>query len=431
MCNTSTGMCLCAALHIPHSAGEIMQYDLLIKGATLVDPAQGIHTEKDVAFTKGLVAAVEDDILVSEARETVQADGRIVTPGMIDLHVHVFPGVSHFGIAPDPTCLAKGATTVVDAGSAGADTFPGFRKYVIEVSETRILAHLNISSQGMLTAEIGEFEIPEYANVDRALATIEQHRDLILGIKVRLSKGRIVSERSGLTPLHKAREAADAAGLPIMVHPQDAWCESIDDILGVMKDRDILTHCFHGTRCGIMDEQNRIRDSVHAAMERGVVLDVGHGAGSFDWHIVESAMEQGVLPETISSDLHIYNVSGPVYDLTGVVNKFLYLGLSLDDAFSRVTDVPADLIGLNGKIGTLAVGAWADAVVFERRQGTFQLEDCRGQIRTGTQILAPVTVIKGGRVYRDHTIGIPESGAASPRSSAWSPTAHRHRHEHN
>jgi dihydroorotase len=238
-----------------------MPYDLLIKGTTLVDPAQGIHSEKDIACTDGFVSAVEDDIAVTEARETVQADGRIVTPGMIDLHVHVFPGVSHFGIEPDPTCLARGATTVVDAGSGGADTFPGFRKYVIEVSETRILAQLNISSQGMLTVEVGEFEMPEYANVEKALATIEQHRVLILGIKVRLSKGRIVSERSGMTPLHKAREAADAAGLPIMVHPQEPWCDSIDDILCVMKERDILTHCFHGMPCGIMDAHGRIRDS--------------------------------------------------------------------------------------------------------------------------------------------------------------------------
>lgn len=406
-----------------------MLYDLLIKGAVLVDPAQGVHAEKDIAFTGGLVAAVEDEIAATEARETVRADGRIVTPGMIDLHVHVFPGVSHFGIEPDPTCLARGATTVVDAGSAGADTFTGFRKYVIEVSETRIMAQLNISSQGMLTAEIGEFEIPEYADVDKALATIEDHRDLILGIKVRLSKGRIVSERSGLTPLHRAREAADAAGLPIMVHPQDAWCESIDDILNVMKDRDILTHCFHGMRCGIMDEEGRIRDSVHEAIERGVVFDVGHGAGSFDWEIVESAMEQGVLPKTISSDLHIYNVNGPVYDLAHVVNKFLHLGLSLDEAFSRVTDVPADIVGLNGKIGTLAVGAWADAVIFELRQGTYQLEDCRGQVRTGTQQLVPITVIKDGRIYRDHTPGTP-GAAASPDSSTWSPAAHRHRHGH-
>ncbi len=267
-----------------------MSYDLLVKGATLVDPGARLHGKWDIAFTGDRVACVAEDIPRREARSVINAHEKHATPGLIDLHVHVFLCVSHFGIDPDSTCLARGVTTVVDAGSAGSDTFPGFRKYVIEVSDTRILAQLNISSQGMLSADIGEFEIPEYANVDSALATIEENRDLFLGIKVRLTRGHIVSERSGMTHLYRAREASDSAGLPIMVHPQDAWCESIDDILRVMKKGDILTHSFHGSSCGILDEAGRIRDSVFDAMERGIVFDVGHGAGSFIWNTVETAM---------------------------------------------------------------------------------------------------------------------------------------------
>ena len=377
-----------------------MAYDLLIKGGTLVDPAQNIHGNKDVAFSSGVVVAVDDNLSNADALEVLDASGCLVTPGMIDLHVHVFYGVSHYGIEPDPTCLAKGATTVVDAGSAGADIFPGFRKYVIDVSETRILAQINISSQGMLTQEIGEFEIPEYADVDKACAMIEKHRDVILGVKVRLTKHSIVSERSGMIPLHHAREAADAAGLPIMVHPQDAWCDSIDDILAVMGERDIVTHCFHGSRCGILDDDGKVRKSVHEAMERGVVFDVGHGAGSFSWDTVETAMSQGVAPQTISSDLHIYNVNGPVYDLANVVTKFLYLGMSLDDAIAKVTSVPAEVILMSDKIGTLTPGAWGDAIISELREGEFQLMDSRGEARTGRQNFVPVTVVKGGRVYR-------------------------------
>ncbi|OGG46888.1 MAG: dihydroorotase [Candidatus Handelsmanbacteria bacterium RIFCSPLOWO2_12_FULL_64_10] len=377
-----------------------MTCDLLIKGGTLVDPAQKVHARKDVAFSGGVVAAVGDDLSGAEAREVVDARGCLVTPGMIDLHVHVFYGVSHFGVAPDPTCLARGATTVVDAGSAGADTFPGFRKYVIDVSATRILAQLNISSQGMLTREIGEFEIPEYADVGRACQMIERHRDIILGVKVRLTRHSIVSERSGMLPLHRAREAADAAGLPIMVHPQNAWCESLDDILGVMRERDILTHCFHGMACGILDERGQVRRSAREAMERGVVFDVGHGAGSFNWEVVERAMAQGVQPQTISSDLHVYNLHGPVYDLATVVTKFLHLGMPLDEAMAKVTAVPARVIRMQDRIGTLAVGAWGDAVVFELRDGEFQLVDAHGGVRTGRQRLVPVAVVKGGRVYR-------------------------------
>jgi dihydroorotase len=377
-----------------------MNYDLLLKGGTLINPAQGIHARRDVAFAGGKVAAVGDDLASAEAHQTLDATGCLVTPGLIDLHVHVFWGVSHLGIEPDPTCLARGATTVVDAGSAGADTFPGFRKYVIEVSATRILAQLNISSQGMLTPHIGEFEIPEYADVGRACAMIEQHRDLILGVKVRLTKHSIASQRSGLLPLHRAREAADAAGLPIMVHPQDAWCDSIDEILVHLRRGDILTHTFHGMRGGILDEGGQVRDSVRAAMAQGVIFDVGHGAGSFSWEVAERALAQRVLPQTISSDLHVYNVNGPVHDLASVVGKFLHLGLSLDEALSRVTAAPAQIIHLADQIGTLKVGAWGDAVVFELREGEFQLVDSQRQTRTGKQQLFPVAVVKGGKVYR-------------------------------
>ena len=376
-----------------------MTYDLLIKGGMLVDPAEDLSSVRDVAFAGGLVAAGGEDLDTGDAREVIDAAGCVVTPGLIDIHVHVFAGVSHFGIEPDSTCLARGATTVVDAGSAGADIFPGFRKYVIDVSETRILAQMNISSQGMLTAEIGEFEIPEYADVDKACRMIEQHRDIVLGVKVRLTRNSIVSERSGMLPLHRAREAADAAGLPIMVHPQDAWCDSIDDILDVMKGGDILTHCFHDFPCGILNGEGRIRDSVLDAIERGVVFDVGHGAGSFSWEIVEAAMSQDVLPTTISSDLHIYNVNGPVYDLASVVTKFLHVGLSMEEAISRVTSVPAEVIGMKGEVGTLAKGAFGDAVVFELREGAFRLEDSRGEVRMGRQNLVPVAVVKGGRIY--------------------------------
>ena len=377
-----------------------MNYELLIKNGTVIDPAQGIHARKDVGFANGRVSAVNDDLPTSEAREVLDASGCFVTPGLIDLHVHVFYGVSHFGIEPDPTCLARGATTVVDAGSAGADTFPGFRKYVIDVSDTRILAQLNISSQGMLTQEIGELENPDYADVGKACRMIEQHRDIILGVKVRLTRESIVGKRAGMLPLQRAREAADAAGLPIMVHPQDAWCESIDDILALMGERDILTHCFHDMPCGILDPNGKVRDAVHAAIERGVIFDVGHGAGSFSWDVVQTAMAQGVEPTTISSDLHTYNVNGPVYDLVNVVNKFLHLGMSLDDALAKVTSIPAETILMPGQVGTLAVDAWGDAVVFELREGEFQLIDARGQVRTGKQKLEPIVVVKGGQVYR-------------------------------
>jgi dihydroorotase len=397
------------------------RYDLLLAGGTLLDPAQAVRAATNVAFAGGRVAALGAHLSGADATETIDCAGRIVAPGMIDLHVHVFWGGSHYGIEPDPNCVAKGVTTAVDAGSAGADTFPGFRKYVIDVSATRLFARLNISSQGMLTREIGELDDLRYANVPKAIAMIEQHRDVILGVKVRLTRDSIVSRASGIRPLHLAREAADAVRLPIMVHPQEAWCDSLDDILAVMRDGDILTHCFHGLSHGILDSAGKVRRSVHEAMARGIIFDVGHGRGSFSWQVAEAALRQGVLPQTISSDLHAYNVDGPVYDLATTVSKFLHLGCSVEDALHKVTATPARVLGMSEQIGTLRVGAWGDAVVFQLRDGEFEFQDSHGETRTGRQRLVPMTVVRAGKVYRE------PRGAPGGRPSAG---AHAHAPPH-
>lgn len=304
-------------------------YDLVIRGGTLIDPARGLHERRDVVFSGDKVAATEPAIDAS-ATQVIDAAGKLVLPGLVDAHVHVFEGVSHFGINPDHTCLAQGATTVVDAGSAGADTINGFRKYVIETSATRILAHLNISSMGMISMEVGELDDIKWANVPKALAAIERHRDLILGVKVHLARDAIVGRDAGLKPLFLAREAADAAGLPIMVHPQDSWAESIDQVLEVMRAGDVMTHMYHGMPHGILDDDGNIRPAVRAAHERGVVFDVGHGGCVQLERVRTRGPAQDFTPTTISSDLHVYNVNGPVFDLVTTISKFLMLGMPLD-----------------------------------------------------------------------------------------------------
>jgi len=379
-------------------------YDLMIKGGTVIDPAQGLHAARDVAFAQGLVAAVERDIPVWQAAEVLDASGLLVAPGMVDLHVHVFEGVSYLGIAPDPTCLAQGVTTVVDAGSAGADTFPGFRKFIIEVSATRIYALLNISAQGMLEQEIGELVDINWANVPKALQMIEKHRDLILGVKVRLTRDSIVGESAGLLPLYRAREAADAAGLPMMVHPSGAWCASLDDVLAVMKPGDILTHSYHGRDTGILDDARRVRGAAWEARGQGILFDVGHGAGSFSWNVCETALAQGFSPDTLSSDLHTGSVNGPSYSLLTTVNKFIHLGMPLEEALGKVTVRPAQVIGMADRLGTLAPGSYGDAVVLGKEQGAFELVDCHGQVRTARERLTPRAVIKGGRLYKGPTM---------------------------
>jgi dihydroorotase len=377
----------------------VATYDLLISGGTLIDVAQELNARRDIAFSNGKVAAVAERIDPTEAAETINADGQIVSPGLIDAHVHVYEGVSHYGINADQTCLAHGATTVVDAGSAGADTFKGFRKYVIEASDTRILAHVNISSMGMIAEEVGELDDIKWASVPKALQAIEANRDVVLGVKVRLTKHSIVGENAGLKPLFLAREAADAAGLPIMVHPQDSWAESLDEVLAVMREGDMMTHMYHGMRHGILDEDGKVLPSVRAARDRGVNFDVGHGAGSFNWDVCEKAMAQDFAPTTISSDLHAHNVNGPVYDLVTTVSKFLMLGMSLEDALAKVTSVPAKVaVGNHTGIGTLAVGSEGDAVVLEMEEGNYAFEDSHGVFRRSGSRLTVRAVVKGGAV---------------------------------
>ena len=379
-------------------------YDLLIRGGTVVDPAQNIHGRRDVAFKDGRVAALADAIPAGQAAQVVDSAGRIVTPGLIDLHVHVFEGVSYLGVNPDVECLGRGSTTVVDAGSAGAQTFPGFRKYIIDVSETRIFAQLNISVQGMLTELVGELDDIRWVDVPRALQTIEANRDVILGIKVRLTRDSIVGRSAGIAPLHLAREVADATGLSIMVHPQDAWCESIDDILAVMNDRDILTHTFHGKGHGILDSEGYVRHSVLEAAERGVIFDVGHGAGSFSWDVAERALSQGFAPQTISTDIHTQSME-LVRDMPTTMSKFLSMGVGLDDVIASSTSQPAGAIGMEEQIGTLKPGSWGDAVVLELVESEVELRDTDGEVRTVRQLLQPRTVVKGGSVYQPAATG--------------------------
>jgi dihydroorotase len=376
-----------------------VSYDLLLKGGLLIDPAQKVHAARDIAFAGGRVAWVGEGLAPSQARDVMDCAGLFVVPGMIDLHVHVFWGVSHYGIEPDPYCVSRGVTTAVDAGSAGADTFPGFRKYVMEASATRLLALINISTQGLLSPDIGELDDPRYASVSRTVGMIQEHRDVILAVKVRLTKHSVASERAGLRPLQMAREAADAVGLPLMVHPQDAWCDSIDEILAVMGNGDILTHCFHGLGCGILDAKGRVRPSVRDAADRGVIFDVGHGRGSFKWDVAERAIAQGFKPHNISSDLHVYNIDGPVHDLATTVSKFIHLGLSIDEALEKVTSTPARILHMSDKLGTLKVGAQGDAVVLQEAEGRFALFDTHGQERLCKKRLIPRAVVRSGKRY--------------------------------
>jgi dihydroorotase len=366
---------------------------VLVRGGTLVDPSQGLHARRDVRLAGGRVVEVGEGLAPAGGEPVVDARDRLVVPGLIDLHVHVFWGATHYGIEPDPHCLATGTTTVVDAGSAGAYTFPAFRRYVIEVARTRILPFLNIGGTGMVAPDVGELRHVEFIDKAAALRAIEAHRDLIQGIKVRLSRD-IVGDNARVA-LTTALEASEAAGLPIMVHVGETPLP-LTTILDELRPGDVLTHCFHGREEGILDGKGQVLGAARKAAARGVHLDVGHGRGSFAFAVARRALAQGLRPGTISSDLHVYNVDGPVYDLATTMSKFLHLGLSLDEVVHMTTAAPARVLRGGAALGTLAPGAAADVTLLERREGRFELEDTVGEKVTVLERLVPAGVIRGG-----------------------------------
>src|SRR5438046_701175 len=361
------------------SNARSFRYDLVVKGGRVINPSQSLSAPRDVAISGGKVARVEADIPTFEGRLTIDARGKIVTPGLVDIHVHVYDGVAPLGIPADPNCIAKGATTVVDAGSAGAHTFTGFRKYVINVVDTRVYALLNISVVGQSTLSTdnpyGELLDLRYANPKLAIRTIENNRDVILGVKIRLTRN--IAGDHDLAALKLAREAADAVQLPLMVHIGGSY-SPLKDILALLKKGDVITHSFRGGDGGILDDNGRILPEVRSAVARGVRLDIGHGAGSFSFDTAEKALRQDLLPGTISSDVHQFNINGPVFDLATTLSKFLHLGLTLEQVIERATSNPAATLGFPKGLGTLREGSEADVAVFSLHEGKYELTDSVG-----------------------------------------------------
>jgi dihydroorotase len=382
-------------------------YDLLIKDGWAVDPAQGLSAKRDVAIRGRRVARMSESIPAAEARQILDAKGKIVTPGLIDIHVHVYDGVAPLGIPADPNCIAKGVTTVVDAGSAGAHTFPGFRKSVINVVDTRVYALLNISIIGQSTwspdSPYGELLDLRHANPKLAIRTIEQNRDVILGVKVRLS--RPLAGEHDLQALQLAKEAAEAVRLPLMVHIGDTY-SPLKAILALLSKGDVVTHSFRGGEGGILDAAGRVLPEVRSAIGRGVHLDIGHGAGSFSFDTAEKALKQEILPGTISSDVHQFNVNGPVFDLATTLSKFLHLGLSLEQVIERAATNPANTFGFPKGLGTLSENAEADVAVFSLSEGDFEFVDALGQKRIGHRKLVPVATVKAGHIYGSASIPV-------------------------
>ncbi|HET7101925.1 MAG TPA: amidohydrolase/deacetylase family metallohydrolase [Terriglobia bacterium] len=374
-------------------------YDLLIRGGRVVDPSQELDAVRDVAIAGGKIAKVESNIPSSQAREVINAGGKIVTPGLIDIHTHVFPYVGPYGIEPDPYCLRRGVTTVVDAGTSGCFAFPAFRKFIIERAATRIRPLLHVVSIGMIaggTPNMGELEDLRYCVPKLAVEAANKNRDLVAGFKIRFSRGYTGS--NDYEGMKRAREAADEAHLPLMIHIGWAYTP-LHRLLALMKKGDVVTHSFNGRPNGIIDSSGKLLPEVVEARQRGVLFDVGHGSGSFSFDTMEKCLKQNFLPDTISSDLYSANIHGPVFDLVTTLSKFLLLGLDLRQVVERATVNAARVFDFGAEIGTLRPGAEADVSVLELREGKFVFVDSGGQKRTGRQKIEPAVTIRAGKAW--------------------------------
>lgn len=386
-------------------------YDVLLRGGEVLDPSQALRAPRDIAFAWGRVAAVAEPQTIdpATARVVIDATGHLVTPGLIDLHTHVYVGGSELVIPADEVCSVSGCTTVVDAGTAGANTMLGFRLLAQTHIRTRVYAFVHISGIGLAGHPHGESRDLLYLDPQLAARCLLSYRGFVLGVKVRQTAG-LVGE-NGLQPLRRAVRAAELAEavihehVPVMVHYGSAPAP-LSELLALLRPGDVMTHGFNGGRNGVLDDAGRIDPAALAARARGVLWDVGHGRGSFSYRVAAACAEQDFWPDSISTDLHSASVNAPVVDMPTTMSKFLSLGMTLEQVVARSTVAPAQFINRalpaparEPLLGTLQVGAPGDAAVLALQHGEFPFRDSLGHTWTGPERLSPVYTILGGRPW--------------------------------
>jgi dihydroorotase len=402
---TAASCALAAAAGAPARAamGPNDKFDLVIKGGDVLDPSQSLRGKRDIGMRFGLIAAVEGEIPAARAQRVLDASGKLVTPGLIDLHCHVFPCGSAVGIPADELVAHQCTTTCVSAGDAGANNFAAFRRYVAGHSRTRLYAFVHIANIGL-----GGFPVPElynidFAQTDAAARAVAENADMVLGIKVRMSENVIA--KHGLEPLRRAIAACEQAGTgaKVMCHIGGVETrEPMSQILDLLRPGDILTHCYAGAPnlggafTNIVQDGRELPAAL-AAKQRGVLFDVGHGGGSFDYTVAEAAIAQGAPPDTISSDIHVFSGNTPGMPcLTWVMSKFMGLGFTLEQVVTMATVTPAKVISRAPKLGTLQVGAPGDVAIMELVQGPVSFVDTRNNTRNGQAHLKPVQTVAAG-----------------------------------
>ncbi|MEU7820144.1 amidohydrolase/deacetylase family metallohydrolase [Catellatospora sp. NPDC049133] len=375
-----------------------MPYDLLFVGGRVIDPDGGRDGTADVAVAAGRIAAVGADLPRAAAREVVDVTGRLVTPGLVDLHTHVFPGATYWGIDPGPAAWCSGVTTWVDAGSAGAYGLDALRT-AIRGYRVRVPVLLNISAVG-LTGLTGESRDLTACDTDLAITTITANRDLVYGVKARIDANTVGA--NGLEPLRRAITVARACDLPVMVHVGIAP-PTVAELLPLLGAGDIVTHCASGIALG----RGGLDPALRRAYDAGVLFDIGHGSGGFAYDVLEAQLAADMPPHVVSTDLHARSLHGPAFDLPTTMAKLLAVGLPLKQAVAAATCAPARALGLPVGTGTLAVGAPADLAVFAVEQGRFPLADVHGQLRSAPMRLRNEATYVAGRLLPPSLPGPP------------------------
>jgi dihydroorotase len=387
-------------------------YDLILKGGSLIDPAHGLSGVHDIAIEQGTIAQIAPSILREEARRVIEVNGRFVTPGLIDLHAHVFEGFTRFGVSPDIAGVHAGVTTIVDAGSSGSATFEGFTRHILPHCHTEIIPFLHICQTGLAT--IPDIIAESSIDLDGTLRVANRHKNLIRGIKARMVSPAL--EIMGMEMPRLARRAARESGTKLMVHIGDTEKRYdptvIRRLLPLLEEGDILTHYFTANPGGVLDGNGRLVPEAWEAEKTGVWFDTAHGQANFSFDIGRRIIDQGLLPHCISTDLTIPGRIRTVHSMTEMMTRFLGLGFTMEQVVTMSTSNPAKAIGVADRLGSLAVGRQADISVLRIEEGDWTVHDVLGASLRVTRAVMPALTLKRGEVFA------PEWG---PRPWGWEP----------
>ena len=391
--------------------GPTDKFDLVIKGGEVLDPSQSLREKRDVGIRWGVVEALDAEIPVARATKTIDATGKLVLPGLVDLHCHVYPYGSAIGIPADELVQFQATTTVVSAGDAGVNNLAGLRRYIVAQTRARMYAFVHIANNGLSAFPVAELYNIDNAQVEACAMALAENPDFLIGVKVRMSENVIF--KHGIEPLKRGIQACEMCGWPakMMVHIGGVGTKGLmSDILNLLRPGDVLTHCYSGSPnmsgafTNIVQDGKLLPEAV-SAKQRGVIFDVAHGGGSFDFTVAEVAIPGGCTPDTLSSDMHVFSGNTPGMPLLpNVMSKFMAMGFSLEQVVAMATIAPAKIINRVPKIGTLQLGAPGDVSIMELVEGPATFVDTRNNMRDGKAYLKPVqTVINGvpfGRPYQ-------------------------------